>query len=98
MATLRTQYIKFLKENSNSNFTYDDWFEYVYKENINKINIDDSKLKITKIITHLNNLSSDNLNISDIGTEIGIAIGKLTEEEIDSFIEGFKEGNNEAKS
>jgi hypothetical protein len=96
MATLRTQYLKFLKENSNSNFTYDDWFEYVYKENINKISI--SKLKINKIITHLNNLSSDNLNISDIGTEIGIAMGKLTEEEIDSFIDGFKEGNYEAKS
>ena len=98
MATLRTQYIKFLKENSNSNFTYDDWFEYVYKENINKINVDDSKLKITKIITHLNNLAYDNLNISDIGTEIGIAIGGLTEEEIDNFIEGFKKGNYETKS
>ena len=98
MATLRTQYIKFLKENSNSNFTYDDWFEYVYKENINKINVDDSKLKITKIITHLNNLAYDNLNISDIGTEIGIAIGKLTGEEIDNFIEGFKKGNYETKS
>jgi len=98
MATLRTQYLKFLKENSNSNFTYDNWFEYVYKENINKINISESKLKITKIITHMNNLSSDNLNISDIGTEIGIAIGKLTEEEIDNFIKGFKKGNNEAKS
>ncbi len=94
MASLRTQYLKFLRENSNSNFTYDDWFEYVYKENINKFNISDSKLKITKIITHLNNLSSDNLNISDIGTEIGIAIGGLTDEEIDSFINGFKEGYN----
>ena len=52
------------------------------------------KLKINKIITHLNNLSSDNINISDIGTEIGIAIGRLTGEEIDNFIEGFKKGNN----
>ena len=98
MATLRTQYLKFLKENSNSNFTYDDWFEYVYKENINKINISISKLKINKIITHLNNLSSDNINISNIGTEIGIAIGRLTGEEIDNFIEGFKKGNYETKS
>jgi hypothetical protein len=96
MATLRTQYLKFLKENSNSNFTYDDWFEYVYKENINKISI--SKLKINKIITHLNNLSSDNINISNIGTEIGIAIGRLTKKDIDNFIEGFKNGNDEAKS
>ena len=35
--------IKFLKENSNSMFTYDDWFEYVYKENVNKIKINNNK-------------------------------------------------------
>jgi len=93
MATLRTQYIKFLKENSNSKFTYDDWFESVYKENINKIIIDNSKLKTTKVINQLNNLLDNNSNMFDIGNAIGNAIGRLTEEEINNFIKGFKKGN-----
>ena len=49
-----------------------------------------------KISEHLNNLKDYNGDISDIGNEIGFAIGSIlehmTEDEINSFILGFKHG------
>jgi len=56
----------------------------------------DFKETATKISNHLKNLSYDNGDISDIGNEVGYAIGSalenMTEDEINSFITGFKHG------
>ena len=51
---------------------------------------------ILGISTKLPGIPYDNGDISDIGNEIGIAIGSfiedMTEEEIDDFISGFRHG------
>jgi len=51
---------------------------------------------ITGISTKLPGIPYDNGDISDIGNEIGIAIGSfiedMTEEEINDFISGFRHG------
>jgi len=56
----------------------------------------DFKKTTNKISEHLNNLKNYNGDISDIGNEVGHAIGKIlenmTEDEINSFITGFKHG------
>jgi uncharacterized Fe-S cluster-containing protein len=56
----------------------------------------DFKETINKISEHLNNLKYYNGDISDIGNEIGYAIGSvlenMTEYEINSFVTGFKHG------
>lgn len=53
--------------------------------------------EILKLITlKLNNVSYNNGDISDIGNEVGLAIGSIlenmTEEEINDFISGFRHG------
>ena len=53
--------------------------------------------EILKLITlKLNNVSYNNGDISDIGNEIGLAIGSIlenmTDEEINDFISGFRHG------
>lgn len=44
----------------------------------------------------LNNVSYNNGDISDIGNEVGLAIGSIlenmTDEEIDDFVSGFRHG------
>jgi hypothetical protein len=56
----------------------------------------DFKETTNKISEHLNNLKNYNGDISDIGNEVGYAIGNIlenmTEDEINSFITGFKHG------
>lgn len=56
----------------------------------------DFKQTITNISEHLKNLSYANGDISDIGNEVGYSIGmsleNMTEDEIDSFISGFRHG------
>ena len=53
--------------------------------------------EILKLITlKLNNVSYNNGDISDIGNEVGLAIGSIlenmTDEEIDDFVSGFRHG------
>jgi hypothetical protein len=47
-----------------------------------------------KLSVSLNNVAYSNGDISDIGNEIGVAIGEYlsTEEELDDFITGLKHG------
>ncbi len=56
----------------------------------------DFKQTISNISDHLKNLSYSNGDISDIGNEVGYSIGmsleNMTEDEIDSFISGFRHG------
>ena len=56
----------------------------------------DFKETATKISNHLKKLKNYNGDISDIGNEVGYAIGSIlenmTEDEINSFITGFKHG------
>jgi len=56
----------------------------------------DFKETTNKISNHLKNLKNYNGDISDIGNEIGYALGKvlenMTEDEINTFIMGFKHG------
>jgi len=60
----------------------------------------DRKIKFTKISEgiseHLSNLKYDNGDLSDIGNEIGFSLGTLlkdmSEDEINSFITGFRHG------
>jgi len=51
---------------------------------------------LTQIREHLDKVSYDNGDISDIGNEIGFTIGSIlenmTQEEINDFIHGFKHG------
>jgi hypothetical protein len=53
--------------------------------------------EILKLMTlKLNNVSYNNGDISDIGNEVGLAIGSIlenmTDEEIDDFVSGFRHG------
>jgi hypothetical protein len=53
--------------------------------------------EILKLITlKLNNVSYNNGDISDIGNEVGLAIGSIlenmTDEEINDFVSGFRHG------
>ena len=56
----------------------------------------DFKKVITDISVKLPTIPYDNGDISDIGNEIGIAVGiiieNMTEEEINDFISGFRHG------
>ena len=56
----------------------------------------DFKKTITDISVKLPTIPYDNGDISDIGNEIGIAVGiiieNMTEEEINDFISGFRHG------
>ena len=56
----------------------------------------DFKKVITDISVKLPAIPYDNGDISDIGNEIGIAVGivieNMTEEEINDFISGFRHG------
>ena len=56
----------------------------------------DFKQTITNISDHLKNLSYSNGDISDIGNEVGYSIGmtleNMTEDEIETFISGFRHG------
>jgi len=49
---------------------------------------------LNRIKTQLDNVNYDNGDISDIGNEIGVAIGEhlSTEEELNDFISGLKHG------
>ena len=49
---------------------------------------------LNRIKTQLDNVNYDNGDISDIGNEIGFAIGEhlSTEEELNDFISGLKHG------
>ena len=49
---------------------------------------------LNRIKTQLDNVKYDNGDISDIGNEIGVAIGEhlSTEEELNDFISGLKHG------
>ena len=53
--------------------------------------------EILKLMTlKLNNVSYNNGDISDIGNEVGLAIGSIlenmTDEEINDFVSGFRHG------
>jgi hypothetical protein len=56
----------------------------------------DFKQTINNISDHLKNLSYANGDISDIGNEVGYSIGmsleNMTEDEIETFISGFRHG------
>lgn len=56
----------------------------------------DFKQTINNISDHLKNLSYTNGDISDIGNEVGYSIGmsleNMTEDEIETFISGFRHG------
>ena len=49
---------------------------------------------LNRIKTQFDNVNYDNGDISDIGNEIGVAIGEhlSTEEELNDFISGLKHG------
>jgi hypothetical protein len=49
---------------------------------------------IYRVKTQLENINYDNGDISDVGNEIGIALGQYlsTEEELNDFITGLKHG------
>jgi hypothetical protein len=49
---------------------------------------------LNRIKTQLENVSYDNGDVSDVGNEIGVAIGEhlSTEEELNDFISGLKHG------
>ncbi len=57
-------------------------------------NMDDFKHILNRIKTQLENINYPNGDISDIGNEIGIALGQYlsTEEELNDFITGLKHG------
>lgn len=58
------------------------------------IKIDDKMEQISHLI-HLNNIAVQG-DLSDVGNEIGYAVGQvfenMTQEQIDAFITGFKHG------
>ena len=56
--------------------------------------MDDFKHILNRIKTQLENINYPNGDISDVGNEIGIAIGQYlsTEEELNDFIAGLKHG------
>ena len=117
MSKLETQYKNYLKDNPDSNYTYNEWVDNVLTPILEMCRDDqedmliwdvtlldgleddrliDFKETINKISEHLNNLKYYNGDISDIGNEIGYAIGSVlentTEYEINSFVTGFKHG------
>jgi hypothetical protein len=117
MSKLETQYKNYLKDNPDSNYTYNEWVDNVLTPILEMCGDDqedmliwdvtlldgleddrliDFKETINIISEHLNNLKYYNGDISDIGNEIGYAIGSvlenMTEYEINSFITGFKHG------
>ena len=117
MSKLKTQYKNYLKDNPDSNYTYDEWVDNVLTPTLEMYGDDqedmliwdvtlldgleddrliDFKETTNKISEHLNNLKYYNGDISDIGNEIGYAIGSalenMTEYEINSFVTGFKHG------
>jgi len=99
MATLRTQYINFIKSNPNVKLTYDDWFQHVYNEQFNIMKTEreiDLIKTLDNIKIELSNIKYNNGDISDLGNEIGYALGKtlnnLNEVEISTFIMGLKHG------
>jgi hypothetical protein len=117
MSKLETQYKNYLKDNPDSNYTYNEWVDNVLTPILEMCRDDqedmliwdvtlldgleddrliDFKETINKISEHLNNLKYYNGDISDIGNEIGYAIGSvlenMTEYEINSFVTGFKHG------
>ena len=117
MSKLEPQYINYLKDNPDSNYTYNEWVDNVLTPILEMCRDDqedmliwdvtlldgleddrliDFKETINIISEHLNNLKYYNGDISDIGNEIGYAIGSvlenMTEYEINSFITGFKHG------
>ena len=117
MSKLETQYKNYLKDNPDSNYTYNEWVDNVLTPILEMCGDDqedmliwdvtlldgleddrliDFKETINKISEHLNNLKYYNGDISDIGNEIGYAIGSvlenMTEYEINSFVTGFKHG------
>ena len=117
MSKLETQYKNYLKDNPDSNYTYNEWVDNVLTPILEMCRDDqedmliwdvtlldgleddrliDFKETINIISEHLNNLKYYNGDISDIGNEIGYAIGSvlenMTEYEINSFITGFKHG------
>lgn len=117
MSKLKTQYKNYLKDNPDSNYTYDEWVDNVLTPTLEMYGDDqedmliwdvtlldgleddrliDFKETANKISEHLNNLKYYNGDISDIGNEIGYAIGSalenMTEYEINSFVTGFKHG------
>lgn len=117
MSKLKTQYKNYLKDNPDSNYTYDEWVDNVLTPTLEMYRDDqedmliwditlldgleddrliDFKETANKISEHLNNLKYYNGDISDIGNEIGYAIGSalenMTEYEINSFVTGFKHG------
>ena len=67
--------------------------EYCYKHRSRQI---DFKKTLIDISTKLPTVRYDNGDISDIGNEIGIAVGfvieNMTQEEISDFISGFRHG------
>jgi hypothetical protein len=56
--------------------------------------MDDFKHILNRIKTQLENINYPNGDISDVGNEIGIALGKYlsTDEELNDFIAGLKHG------
>jgi hypothetical protein len=117
MSKLETQYKNYLKDNPDSNYTYNEWVDNVLTPILEMCRDDqedmliwdvtlldgleddrliDFKETINKISEHLNNLKYYNGDISDIGNEIGYAIGSvlenMTEYEMNSFVTGFKHG------
>lgn len=118
MATLQTQYKNYLKNNTDSNLTYDQWLDQLSK-NLAEVVLqhhpyisDDFQIgpdgayehqdttnfrkTLKSISDHLNLVKYSNGDLSDIGNEIGIAVGNIftnmSQDQISQFISGFKHG------
>ena len=117
MATLQTQYQKYLKKNPH--ISYDEWLDELSKRFLTIIQHDEPKVSddfqigpngayehsdrdiefknvLHSISLKLDKVEYNNGDISDIGNEVGVAIGTLipdmTDDEISMFISGFKHG------
>jgi hypothetical protein len=126
--TLKTQYENYLKNNSSSTLTYDEWENGLFQK-LNSLLEDgfephisdglephisddfqigpngayehsDREIDIRKTMSYicvkLLEVTYNNGDISDIGNEVGVAVGEalknLSESEVNQFIYGFRHG------
>lgn len=118
MATLQTQYKNYLKNNPDSNLTYEQWLDQLSKNLAEVVaqhhpHISDDfqigpdgayeyqdttnfRQTLKSISDHLKVVKYTNGDLSDIGNEIGIAVGNIftnmSQDQISEFISGFKHG------
>lgn len=107
MSTLQTQFKNFLLENPNVNPTFDEWVSMkfstppsVISAGLVSMENEDREIHFCDVLSGITESLTEakccNGDISDVGNEVGYAVGKMienmTQTEIDDFISGFLHG------